>query len=87
MKSGKVASVGLDVYEAEPQIHEGLANDERVLLLPHMGTWTYETQDEMEKWTMGNVRCALEWMRVKGEGDERRAGSDRLAGGDDEELS
>lgn len=37
---GKVFSVGLDVYEQEPDIHEGLVNNPQVMLLPHMGTWT-----------------------------------------------
>lgn len=37
---GKVFSVGLDVYEQEPEIHEGLVNNPQVMLLPHMGTWT-----------------------------------------------
>lgn len=42
LDSGKVASVGLDVYEEEPKIHPGLVNNSRVTLLPHMGTWTEE---------------------------------------------
>jgi hypothetical protein len=39
---GQVASVGLDVYEDEPKIHPGLIANPRVVLLPHMGTWTAE---------------------------------------------
>jgi glyoxylate reductase len=42
LDSGKVASVGLDVYENEPKVHPGLAANPHVLLLPHMGTWTVE---------------------------------------------
>jgi len=42
LEKGKVASVGLDVYEDEPEIHPGLVKNENVLLLPHMGTFTYE---------------------------------------------
>ena len=37
---GKVFSAGLDVYEQEPEIHQELSNNPRVMLLPHMGTWT-----------------------------------------------
>lgn len=40
--SGKVSSCGLDVYENEPEIHPGLVNNDRVMLLPHMGTNTIE---------------------------------------------
>ena len=36
----KVFSAGLDVYEEEPKIHQGLVDNPHVLLLPHMGTWT-----------------------------------------------
>lgn len=38
LDSGKVASVGLDVYENEPQIHPGLLANPHVMLVPHMGT-------------------------------------------------
>ncbi len=58
--SGKVASVGLDVYEREPEVEPGLLNNPRVMLLPHIGTMTYETQKEMELLTLENLRRAAE---------------------------
>ena len=54
-----VGSVGLDVFEKEPEIHPGLVANERVLLLPHMGTWTVETQTAMERLVVTNIRKAL----------------------------
>lgn len=42
LDSGKVYSCGLDVYEDEPEVHPGLVGNEKVMLLPHMGTWTVE---------------------------------------------
>lgn len=60
LAANKIASVGLDVFEHEPDVHPGLVGDPRVLLLPHMGTWTVETQTEMELWNLRNVRAALE---------------------------
>ena len=60
LDSGKVFSCGLDVYEEEPKIHPGLIDNPHVTLLPHVGTWTVETQTEMELWNIGNVRAALE---------------------------
>ena len=60
LKSGKVFSAGLDVFEEEPKVHPGLIENENVLLLPHMGTATYETQENMELHVIDNVRSALE---------------------------
>lgn len=64
LDSGKVASAGLDVFENEPEIHPALLANNRVLLIPHMGTWTVETMAKMEEWTMGNVRKAIEEGRL-----------------------
>ena len=59
LDNGIVGSIGLDVFEKEPEIHPGLVANEKVLLLPHMGTWTVETQTAMEKLVVSNVRKAL----------------------------
>lgn len=64
LDAGRVASCGLDVYEDEPRVHPGLVANQRVLLVPHMGTWTVETEAKMEEWTMGNVRRVLEEGRL-----------------------
>jgi glyoxylate reductase len=60
LNSGKVGSAGLDVYEEEPKIHPGLVACERAILLPHMGTWTVETQTKMEVWAIENVKTAVQ---------------------------
>ncbi|KAI1936321.1 hypothetical protein LOZ66_004780 [Ophidiomyces ophidiicola] len=60
LNSGKVFSAGLDVYENEPAIDPGLVDNPRVMLLPHIGTTTYETQREMELLVIENVRSGLE---------------------------
>ncbi|KAF4211215.1 hypothetical protein CNMCM5878_002935 [Aspergillus fumigatiaffinis] len=60
LDSGKVMSAGLDVYENEPEIEPGLVNNPRVMLLPHIGTATYETQKEMELLVLNNLRSAVE---------------------------
>ena len=44
LESGKVYAAGLDVYEQEPEVHEGLIKSDKVVILPHVGTATRETQ-------------------------------------------
>jgi hypothetical protein len=34
----------LDVFEEEPKIHPGLLRNPNVMLVPHMGTWSYEVR-------------------------------------------
>ena len=60
LDSGKVWSCGLDVFEEEPRVHPGLIANQNVMLVPHMGTWTVETQTKMEIWCINNVRSAVE---------------------------
>lgn len=56
---GQVFSAGLDVYENEPSIEPGLVNNPRVMLLPHIGTTTFETQRDMELLVLENLRSCL----------------------------
>ncbi|KAK7180330.1 hypothetical protein DPSP01_012006 [Paraphaeosphaeria sporulosa] len=60
LKNGKVWSAGLDVFEEEPKIHSGLLEAENVVLLPHMGTATYETQRDMELLVLDNLKSAIQ---------------------------
>ncbi|KAJ5450505.1 2-hydroxyacid dehydrogenase [Penicillium daleae] len=60
LDSGKVRSAGLDVYEEEPKVHSGLLSNPRVMLLPHIGTNTYETQKEMEILVLNNLKSGVE---------------------------
>jgi len=60
LDSGKVFSAGLDVYEEEPKVHEGLLKNQNVVLLPHIGTSTKETQRNMELLVLENLRSALQ---------------------------
>lgn len=65
LDSGLVASVGLDVFEEEPKVHPGLVKNPNVLLVPHMGTWSVETQVKMEEWCIGNIESALDTGKLK----------------------
>ncbi|KAF2868199.1 D-isomer specific 2-hydroxyacid dehydrogenase [Massariosphaeria phaeospora] len=59
LKSGKVWTAGLDVFEEEPKIHPGLLEAENVVLLPHIGTATVETQRDMEQLVLDNLKSAI----------------------------
>ena len=48
------------MYENEPVVEQGLVDNPRVMLLPHIGTMTYETQKDMELLVLNNLRSAVE---------------------------
>jgi len=56
LDEGHIASVGLDVYEREPEINERLVKNERALLIPHLGTHTTDSLARMEELAMENDR-------------------------------
>lgn len=47
LKSGKVAAAGLDVFQGEPNYDARYADLENTFLLPHLGSATVETRNEM----------------------------------------
>ncbi|KAG6035977.1 hypothetical protein E4U19_003912 [Claviceps sp. Clav32 group G5] len=59
LDSGKVWSVGLDVFENEPEIEPRLIKNPAAMLLPHIGTATADTQKEMEVLAIDNVKGAI----------------------------
>lgn len=60
LNSGKVGSAGLDVFEEEPKVHPGLLDNTNAVLLPHLGTSTWESQKDMELLVLDNLRSAIE---------------------------
>ena len=60
------------VMDEEPKIHPGLIAAPNAMLLPHMGTWTIETQMKMEIWCIENVRMAVETGKLKSPVSEQR---------------
>ncbi|MDI7261952.1 MAG: D-glycerate dehydrogenase [Thermodesulfobacteriota bacterium] len=47
LKKGRIAGAGLDVYEKEPKLTPGLSRLENVVLLPHIGSATQDTREQM----------------------------------------
>ena len=60
LESKKIASVGLDVFEGEPNVNPKLLKYKQCVYLPHIGTMTVETNRKMELLVLENVKAALE---------------------------
>jgi glyoxylate reductase len=66
LAAGTIAGAGLDVYEDEPAVHPGLlAQRERLVLLPHLGSATVSTRRRMADIAVGNVVDALAGKRPR----------------------
>ena len=59
-----IAAAGLDVFEHEPQLAEGLRQLDNVFLLPHLGTATVEDRTWMTRLAVDNAIAALRGERV-----------------------
>ncbi len=59
LKSGRIASAGLDVFDGEPKIHQGYYDLENAFLLPHMGSATTETRNAMGFKALDNLEALL----------------------------
>lgn len=55
----KIAGAGLDVYEFEPAVTEGLLKLDNVVLSPHLGNATIEAREEMGMIAAKNVKLVL----------------------------
>ena len=54
-----IANAGLDVFEHEPTVHDGLLGRENVVLIPHLGSATIETRDAMAMLAARNAIAIL----------------------------
>jgi glyoxylate reductase len=57
LADGRIAGAGLDVYENEPTIHEGLMRLDNVILAPHLGSATGEGRIAMGEKVLINIRA------------------------------
>jgi lactate dehydrogenase-like 2-hydroxyacid dehydrogenase len=59
LHGGKIGGVGLDVYENEPDIDRQWLKAPRTVLLPHLGSATRETREEMSRLLCDGIRSVL----------------------------
>ncbi len=55
LREGKIAGAGLDVFENEPAMAEGLADLENVVILPHIASASWDTRNKMATMCAGNA--------------------------------
>jgi glyoxylate reductase len=65
LKKGKIAGAGLDVYEREPKLSPGLSKLENVVLLPHIGSLTKDTREQMAVVAAKNAIAMVRGKRPK----------------------
>lgn len=60
LREGVIAGAGLDVYEFEPRLAEGLAGLTNAIILPHVGSATVSTRRDMALLAANNLLAMLE---------------------------
>ena len=63
LEAGIIAGAGLDVFEQEPTIDPRLLALKNVVLLPHMGSATFEARTEMGEKVIANIRSWVDGHR------------------------
>ncbi len=59
LAEGAIAGAGLDVFEREPAVEEGLLALDNVTMIPHLGSATIETRTAMAVLAADNVEAVL----------------------------
>ncbi|WP_432562609.1 2-hydroxyacid dehydrogenase [Kineococcus sp. SYSU DK003] len=64
LQDGRIAGAGLDVFAHEPHVPAALLDRDDVVLLPHLGSGTVETRNDMERLVLDNLEAFLREGRV-----------------------
>jgi glyoxylate reductase len=63
LEAGDVFAAGLDVFEREPEVTEKLLELENAVVIPHLGSASFDTRDAMGALAIENVFAALDGAR------------------------
>jgi glyoxylate reductase len=63
LREGTIFGAGLDVFEKEPEVHPELLEQDRAVVIPHLGSATVETRTAMGLLAADNLIAALEGRR------------------------
>jgi len=59
LERGHLGGAALDVFENEPAVHPGLLGRDDVVLLPHLGSATEETRQNMARIALTQIERVL----------------------------
>jgi glyoxylate reductase len=59
LAEGVIAGAALDVFEREPEVHPGLLDSDRAVVVPHLGSATIETRTAMAELAARNALAVL----------------------------
>lgn len=65
LEKGEIWGAGLDVFENEPKIEEGLKKLDNVVMMPHVGSASKETRTKMAQLVVDNVLAVLKGDKPK----------------------
>lgn len=60
LQGGELFAAGIDVYEDEPQVHPDLLECQNAVLIPHLGSASFETRSKMAEIAARNIVARLE---------------------------
>ena len=60
LKSGRIFYSGIDVFENEPEVYEGLKSADNIIMTPHTASATQKTRKEMAKLVAQNILAVLD---------------------------
>ena len=59
LQSGEIFAAGVDVFEKEPEVNEELLKCENAVIIPHLGSASYETRIAMGQLATDNLEAVL----------------------------
>jgi len=63
LREKRIAGAGLDVYEGEPRLQEGMRDLDNAVLLPHIGSASFETRSRMAEMAAMNLVAMVRGQR------------------------
>ncbi|MEX2274821.1 MAG: D-glycerate dehydrogenase [Actinomycetota bacterium] len=63
LKGGEIFAAGLDVFEKEPDVNPALLELDNAVVIPHLGSATFDTRDAMGNLAVDNVFAAFDGQR------------------------